>query len=175
MCLFKCITRLLSENPLAVNVLTSSKNSWNLEKNNATFSSFEAKLSYKNFFLMRSDILGLVVNTLTANYEYSLSNRENFPIPIRINLSKIPFTTTVNLLKFLEFAWNFKCSEKKVSLIGEVFPKLLTLKDILFWIHNRASLWKAFGSEHVNWSQKLAETAEKYFYHTFSSFWAKLS
>ena len=32
MCLFKCITGLLSGNPLAVNVLTSPKNSWNLQK-----------------------------------------------------------------------------------------------------------------------------------------------
>ena len=32
MCLFKCITGLVSENPLTVNVLTSPKNSWNLQK-----------------------------------------------------------------------------------------------------------------------------------------------
>ena len=32
MCLFKCKTRLLSENPVTVNVLTSIKNSWDLEK-----------------------------------------------------------------------------------------------------------------------------------------------
>ena len=33
MCLFNCITGLVFENPLAVNVLTSPKNSWNLQKN----------------------------------------------------------------------------------------------------------------------------------------------
>ena len=32
MCLFKCITGLVSEKLLAVNVLTSRKNSWNLQK-----------------------------------------------------------------------------------------------------------------------------------------------
>ena len=32
MCLIKCITGFLSENTLAVNVLTSPKNSWNLQK-----------------------------------------------------------------------------------------------------------------------------------------------
>ena len=32
MCLFKCITGLVSENHLTVNVLTSPKNSWNLQK-----------------------------------------------------------------------------------------------------------------------------------------------
>ena len=33
MCLFKCITRIVSENRLLVNVWTSPKTSWNLEKN----------------------------------------------------------------------------------------------------------------------------------------------
>ena len=32
MCLFKCITGLLSENHLSVNVLNSQENSWNLQK-----------------------------------------------------------------------------------------------------------------------------------------------
>ena len=40
---------------------------------------------------------------------------------------------------------------------------------------NRASFWKPFGSEHVNQSQKLLKSAEKYFYRTFPSFWAKFS
>ena len=30
------------------------------------------------------------LNTLTANYEYSRSNRENLPLPIQIKLSKKP-------------------------------------------------------------------------------------
>ena len=55
-----------------------------------TFSSFWAKLSYKRLFLIRSEILGLLHNTLTANYEYSRSNRENLQFPIQIKLSKKP-------------------------------------------------------------------------------------
>ena len=55
-----------------------------------TFSLFWAKLSEKNLFLIRSEILGLLVKTLTANYEYSRSNRENLPLPIQIKLSKKP-------------------------------------------------------------------------------------
>ena len=37
-CLFKCITGLVSENSLAVNVLTSPKNSWNLQKSTCIWS-----------------------------------------------------------------------------------------------------------------------------------------
>ena len=32
----------------------------------------------------------ICLNTLTANYEYSRSNRENLPLPIQIKLSKKP-------------------------------------------------------------------------------------
>ena len=32
----------------------------------------------------------ICINTLTANYEYSRSNRENLPLPIQIKLSKKP-------------------------------------------------------------------------------------
>ena len=39
---------------------------------------------------MRSEILGMLVDTLTANYEYSRIDRENLPIPIQTKLSKKP-------------------------------------------------------------------------------------
>ena len=54
------------------------------------FSSFRVKLSQKKLFLIVSEILGLLDNTLTANYEYSRSNRENLQFPIQIKLSKKP-------------------------------------------------------------------------------------
>ena len=46
-----------------------------------TFSSFWAKLSEKGFFLIKFEILGLLDNTLTANYEYCRINRKNLPLP----------------------------------------------------------------------------------------------
>ena len=54
----------------------------------SSFSSLWPKLSLKKLFLIRSDISELLVNTLTANYEYSRSNRENLPLLIQIKLSK---------------------------------------------------------------------------------------
>ena len=40
---------------------------------------------------------------------------------------------------------------------------------------HRACFLKPFGIERVNESEKLLKSAEKYFYRTFPSFWAKLS
>ena len=53
-----------------------------------TFSSFWAKLIEKKLFSIGSEIFGLLYNTLTANYEYSRSNRETLRLPIRIKFSK---------------------------------------------------------------------------------------
>ena len=64
---------------------------------------------------------------------------------------------------------------KKMSLIGQVFSKLLTPRDVLVQMNNRASFWKSFGGERVTESQKLLQYAEKNFYPTISSFWAKFS
>ena len=45
------------------------------------FRPFEPELSEKRLFLITSEILGLLHNTLTANYEYSRINRENLLLP----------------------------------------------------------------------------------------------
>ena len=71
------------------------------------------------------------VNTLTANYEYSRSNRENLPSPIQMQLSKKPKIFCCVCLAFLESTLNFQCFEKKMSLIGQVFLELLPPKDVL--------------------------------------------
>ena len=54
------------------------------------FSPLWVKLSEKNLFSIRDEILGLLDNTLTAYYEYSRSNKENLPLPIQMKLSKKP-------------------------------------------------------------------------------------
>ena len=50
-----------------------------------TFALLGAKLSWKNLFSIRSEILGVLNNRLTGNYQYSRSNRENLRLPIISN------------------------------------------------------------------------------------------
>ena len=56
---------------------------------------------------MRSEILEQLVYTLTPNYEYSRSNRENLPLPIQIESSKKPETFCTIWLTALESTGNF--------------------------------------------------------------------
>ena len=78
-----------------------------------TFSLFWTKSSWKKLFSTRSEILGLLDNTLTGNYEYSRTNRENLPWPIQIKLSKKLGGFCCIVFKFLLLTWNFQCSETK--------------------------------------------------------------
>ena len=68
-------------------------------------------------FLIRYETLGLLDNTLTWNYEYSRSIRENLPLPIQINLSKKPYPFSCIFFffffAFLESKLNFQFYKKK--------------------------------------------------------------
>ena len=68
---------------------------------------------------------------MTANYEYFCSNRENLLLPIQMQLSERSKLFCCFFIAFLEFRLNFERFEKKMSLIGQVFLKLLTPKDVL--------------------------------------------
>ena len=57
--------------------------------------------------------MGLLFNTLTADYEYSRSNRENLPLPIQMQLFKKPKTFCCIFIAFLESTLNFEYFEKK--------------------------------------------------------------
>ena len=67
---------------------------------------------------------------MTTNFEYSRSNREHLPFPIQMQFSETP-KTFCQFIAFLEATLNFEHFEKKISLIAQVFLKLLTLKDVL--------------------------------------------
>ena len=69
-------------------------------------------MSYKKSFLVTSKILGLLINKLTADYEYSRSNKENLPPPIYMQLPKKPKTFCV-VIEFLESTLNLEHFEKK--------------------------------------------------------------
>ena len=71
------------------------------------------------------------LNTLTANYEYSRNNTDNLPLPVQMHLSGKLKTFSGFFIAFFEAALNFEYFEKTISLIAQVFLKLLTPKDVL--------------------------------------------
>ena len=61
---------------------------------------------------MICEIVGLFVNTLTANDKYSLHNRKNLPQPIQMQLSKKQKNFSQFCFAFLKFRSSFKIFEK---------------------------------------------------------------
>ena len=112
---------------------------------------------------------------MAANCQYSRSNRENLPLPIEMPLFKKRKIFSDIFVAFLEPTLNFWHFDETISVIAQVFLKLLVPKDVLTSIHKRSCFWKPFGSERVNKSLKLLKFPEKFFYPTSSSFLAILS
>ena len=68
--------------------------------------------------MLKSEILGLFVNTLTADDKYSRHNWEKFPQPFQMQLSKKPKTFYENFIAFLISTQHFENFEKKMSFIA---------------------------------------------------------
>ena len=133
MCLFKCMTGFLYENPLAVKVLTSLKNYWILQKSSfiLVFSHSEPNLVRRTYFesdlrfwdclltrwLPTTSIL-VVVNRI---YRYQFKAND---------LKDRRFWTA-----FFSYFWYLheisNILSRDMSLISQVFLKLLTSKDVL--------------------------------------------
>ena len=80
------------------------------------------------------------VNTLTADDKYSLISRDNWMQTIQNHLSQKQNIFPPFFSAFLESALNFEHSQKKMTLIAYVFPKLPTMKDMLRQKSKRSSL-----------------------------------
>ena len=90
------------------------------------------RFSYETSLLARFEILGLFVNTLSSHERYSGHNRENFPKPIQMQLSKNLKTFSEFFIRFLKSTQNLENSEKKmIILIALRFLKLLTPKGVV--------------------------------------------
>ena len=63
--------------------------------------------------LVISEILGLLVNTLTADDKYLLCNEENLPLSVRMQLSKKGKTVLKFFASFLKFPSHFEKKKKK--------------------------------------------------------------
>ena len=90
-----------------------------------------SELSWKKYLLLTYQILGLPVNTLAPDEKYPLLNRDNFTIPIQMELSQKQKNFSHFFPAFLKSRLNFKHLKKNITLIDFIFSKLATPKT---WI-----------------------------------------
>ena len=70
-------------------------------------------MSWKKSALVRSQILGLFVNTLTAEYKYSRRNMQTFAQQVQTPLSLKQKIFSTFFIAFLESTWNGEHFQKK--------------------------------------------------------------
>ena len=82
--------------------------------------------------LVKTKILGLFVNILTANDKYSPLNKGKYWQPIQMQLYKKKKTFSEFFAWIMESRPNLKKKfEKKITLIADAFLKLKTVKDVV--------------------------------------------
>ena len=86
------------------------------------------KFSWKKSALVISKILGLFVNTLTAEYMYSRCNMQTFTQQVQTPLSLKQKTFSGFFIAFLKSTWNGEHFQKKgesssLSISGIIYPK----------------------------------------------------
>ena len=88
-------------------------------------------MSWKKSAIVWSENLTLFVNTLTTDYKYSRRNMLNFSQQLEAPFSQKQKTFSGFFIAFLKFALNLKHLEKKMSILAELFAKLLTPKEVV--------------------------------------------
>ena len=97
------------------------------------------KLNWKTSLWIRSKMVGLFLNTSTADHMYSAHTSEKIQQQVQTQLSWNWKTIPHIAIPFLKSTWNSALLKKKISLIGQIFWKLLTPKNLLTWMPKSSS------------------------------------
>ena len=124
------------------------------------FRSVWGKLSWKISLLVICEILGLFVNTLTADDNCFFRKGEICCNEFKRNYLKYK--------KSSQFFAAFKHFETKMTVATYVFPKLQTAKEVVRPMCEKRRFVTSFDSQHVKRSQTLVKIGWQHFYHIFS-------
>ena len=125
--------------------------------------------------LVKSEILGVFVNTINAHHKHPFRDCENLPCNIQLIFSKKQKTFSHFFPAFLEFSPNFEHLQKKKVVIANVLPLLQTVKYLVRPLSKKRRFRTSFDSENVKGSLTLAKSVWEHFHHIFSSLWEDVS
>ena len=132
------------------------------------------QLTFKKFLLVICKISRLFPNTLSADGKYSLVNRDNLTQPIQMQLSRKQKSFSDFFSAFLKSNWNFGCLKEKMTLIGDVFPKLQPPKNVVRSTSKKSRLRGSFEKQHGKCAQTLLKCQGQLLYHIYWSHFRQL-
>ena len=125
-------------------------------------------MSWKKSLLLICKILGLFVNTMTADDKYSILDRNNLTQPIHMQLSK----NRKAFCQFLTACWkcrsNFKHFFKKEDLHS------LSISEVTFWEMSKTSHFRRPFENPGKPSHTLLKSAPQLLYNVYWWLWRKL-
>ena len=107
----------------------------------------------------------MFVNTLTADDQYSLLNRENLTEPIWTILFQKQKDLSRFFLGFMKSTLNFEHLEKKMTFIADLFPKLRTPKNVFRYNSKKSRFKGPFDRQHSKRVQTLLRSEPQHRYH----------
>ena len=107
-------------------------------------------MSWKKSALVRSKILGLFVNTLTAEYTYSRRNMQTFTQQVQTPLSLKQKTFSQFFIAFLKSTWDGEHFEKKGESSSLSISEIIYSKGGGYYVPEKPYFRTAFGNQPVN-------------------------
>ena len=118
--------------------------------------------------LVRSEVLGQFVNTMTAAYKYFCQNLNNLPPQVQTVIFLRPKTFSRFFIALPTSALKLEYFEKKDQSHSLSITILITAKQVATYVCKRSSFMQGFGSQHVNGFQTLLRSPRNDFHTTIS-------
>ena len=112
---------------------------------------------------------------MTVDAKYSLLSRGNLMLPIHMQLSQKRKAFLNNFPHFGNLEWIKHIFNKRMSLITDVFPKLLTPKNVVRLMFKKPRFRGSFLKQYGKWAQTLLKSARQHLYQKYLSMWRQLS
>ena len=142
-------------------VQTLVKASWELFYH--IFPSLWGQIIWKLSPWLKFEIIALFVNTWTSDYKCPVTDCENLPFPIQIQLSSKQKTFSPFFIPLMESPSNFEHYQKKEMVIANVFAKLVTAQRLVTPLTIQRRLKISFDSRHVKPIETLVKSSWQHF------------
>ena len=123
---------------------------------------------------LKFEIIGLFVNTSTADYKYPVPDCENCCSLFKSSYLK----NKKDCMSFLLHLWILhqllSIFKKRKIVIPNVYLKLATVQGLVTPLINQRRLKTCFDSQHVKRFQTLVKSSWDNFYHISSSIWGEI-
>ena len=132
-------------------------------------------ISFEKSLFFTCQILGLLVNTLAADEMYPVRNRDNFTIPIQMQLSQKQKTFSQFFAVFLKFRLNFEYFETKYAPLRFCVSQITASENVVRKMSKNPRFRRPFDKQHGKRSQALFKSVSHHLYHIHWSLLSNLS